>query len=90
MELLTRVAPLVFLLPSVLAATNNWNVPCFTGKCSYDLVGSSEHGVTTGALLIVRYLPQVICTLTKTACTGWFAYRRLGHNACRRVDHPRL
>lgn len=54
MAIRSHLAPLVLLLPTVLAAANNWDVPCFDGKCAYDVVSRGPHGTTTGSLFIVR------------------------------------
>ena len=59
MAIRSQVAALVLLLPSVLAAANNWDVPCFDGKCAYDVVQTGPKGTSTGSLFIVR-LPGLL------------------------------
>ena len=54
MAIRTQLAALALLVPSVLGAANNWNTPCFNGKCAYDVAQSGPHGRSTGSLFIVR------------------------------------
>ena len=67
MAILSRLAPLVLALPYALAAANNWEAPCFDGKCAYDVAQSGPHGLTTGSLLIVRHIQRISCKLLTAA-----------------------
>lgn len=56
--------PFTILLLSQLAlAANNWNVPCLSGQCSYDLNNSTAHGTARGSLYIVSSVHNFFPTM---------------------------
>ncbi len=47
------ILPFVLLLSSVVRAANDWNTPCLTGQCSFDVTNSTARSTASGSLFIV-------------------------------------
>ncbi|KAI0689061.1 hypothetical protein BC835DRAFT_1418822 [Cytidiella melzeri] len=60
--------PFVLLLPAVVNAANDWNTPCHTGECSYDLHNSTRSG-SVRASMTISGSTSAIADLTPAA--GW-------------------
>ena len=77
----------VLLLSKLALAANNWNEPCLSGECSYDLNNSTSHGTARGSLYIVsgfyRFLVSVL-----TEPSEWLDQRHLRLDHGCRLDGP--
>ncbi|KAI0345976.1 hypothetical protein BDW22DRAFT_936994 [Trametopsis cervina] len=60
--------PFALLLPAVVHAANNWNSPCHSGECSYDLHNSTHTG-SVRASMVISGSTSAIADLTPAA--GW-------------------
>lgn len=58
--------PFALLLPAVARAANNWNAPCHTGECSFDLHNSTHAGSVRASLTIVGVV--LYCVFLCTNC----------------------
>ena len=85
----SSVAGLVLLVPLVLAKSNNWDAPCFDGKCAYDVAQSGPHGPTTGSLFIVPTSADLSSIFMLTLrMLGWLCKRNFGYYARSWMDYP--